>query len=76
MSAPFVHIASNPQPRDPRDCRTEDELKQAFGEMSAETQEYERYVDSLRGGVPQVLSELRRTIARNQLDRLRRLGGA
>lgn len=76
MNPPLARLLSNPQPRDPRDCETEAELVQAFAEMSVETEEYDRHIESLRGGVPQVLSELRRSIARSQLDRLRRLGSA
>lgn len=64
------------QPRDPRECTTEAEIEQAFAELSVEADEYDRHVDSLRGGVPHVLSDLRHVIALNQLDRMRRLGGA
>lgn len=76
MIDPVARMLRSAQPLDPRKCTTEVEISQAVAEMSAETQEYERYVDSLRGGIPEVLSDLRRTIARNQLEQLRRLGSA
>jgi hypothetical protein len=63
------------QPRDPRECSNEAEIEQAFAEMSVEAREYDRHVDSLRGGVPRVIADLHQTIAHNELERLRRLGG-
>ena len=64
------------QPRDPREGTTEAELHRVFAEMSAEAREYDRHVDSLRGGVPGVIAHLRRDIVRAQLAHLRRsIGG-
>lgn len=76
MQDPVARMILTGHPRDPRECTTEAELHEVFAEMSAEAREYDRHVDSLRGGVPLVISDLRRTIARNQLEQLRRLGSA
>lgn len=72
----LTRMITEKQPRDPRTCTTEAEIDQAFAEMSVEAREYDRHVDSLRGGVPRVLADLHQTIAHNQLERLRRLGSA
>lgn len=73
MKDPITSMLRRGAGRDPRECRTDAELDAVMREMLSRSQEQERYVESIRGGVPVVLGELQRTIALGQLDQMRRL---
>lgn len=73
MHDPLTTMLIHGAGRDPRDCRTDAELDAAMREMLSRSQEHERYIKSIRGGVPVVLGQLQRTIALGQLDQMRRL---
>lgn len=75
MTDPLIKILRGPQPLDPRDCKTEDEIDQAIAGMMTTVREHSRYTESVRAGVPGLLADLRRDIALAQFAHIHRLDG-
>lgn len=73
MVDPLTRMILTPQPRDPRECKTEAELHRALTAMATSTREAQEHADRMFAGVPEIMADLQRSIAFAQLGRLKAL---
>ncbi len=70
---PITRMVLEPQPRDPRECRSEAELHRALATMAASARAAQDQADRMFAGVPEIMADLQRSIAFAQLGRLKAL---
>lgn len=70
---PITRMVLEPQPRDPRECRSEAELHHALTTMATSTREAQEHADKMFAIVPEIMADLQRSIAFAQLDQLKAL---
>ena len=73
MRDPLIIMILHGSGRDPRECRSEAELRRVLATMAASTREVQEHANRMFDGVPAIMAGLKRSIAFAQLDRLRAL---